>query len=249
MTQTTSNLKVPQESNGHSVLRILHGLMAGQRGMAMCVAVALLALCWTAPVLGDDGPGIGFRVGAQTLDSPTSLEETTRTRYELEVSSQLFLDGHLDFAFIFGGSSLGTFRDEYVDIIDDVLIEEYYKDKLSLLDIRLAARLYPLGQSRPIRPYVGAGIGYFWFRDSWEDEYYETIEDPFFPGSFITFADGAEDTETVADDFFPFLLAGMTVPIGENLELLFEFEYDFEKEDEGFDFGGPIYMFGARFRF
>jgi hypothetical protein len=188
-------------------------------------------------------------VGAQTLDHPVSLKETTRTRYELEVASQLFLDGHLDFAFILGGSSLGTFRDEYVDVVDDVLIEEFYEDKLSLVDMRLAARLYPLGQSRPIRPYVGAGIGYFWFLDSWEDEYYDTIEDPFFPGSFITYADSDKDTETVADGFFPFLLAGMTVPIGDNFEFLFEFEYDLEKEDDGYDFGGPIYMFGARFRF
>jgi hypothetical protein len=220
-----------------------------RRGVLAYVMAALVTLCWVPHVLGDGSPGIGFRVGAHTFDSPTSLKETTRTRYELEVASPLFLDGHLDFAFILGGSSLGTFRDEYVDVVDGVLIEEFYEDNLSLVDMRLAARLYPFGQSRPIRPYVGAGIGYFWFLDSWEDEYYETIEDPLFPGSFITYADSAKDTETVADGFFPFLLAGMTVPVGENFELLFEFEYDLEKEDDGYDFGGPIYMFGARFRF
>lgn len=249
MTQTRCSLRQPHGGDHRPARRRDAGLAMGHRRLSVCVATALLALYWAAPVLGDDGPGIGFRVGAQTLDSPVSLEKTTRTRYELEVASQVFLDGHLDFAFIFGGSSLGTFRDEYVDVIDDVLIEEFYEDKLSLLDVRAAARLYPFGQSRPIRPYVGAGVGYFWFRDDWADEYYETFEDPLFPGSFITFAEAAEDTETLAHGFFPFLLAGMTVPIGDNFEFLFEFECDLEKEDEGFDFGGPIYMFGARFRF
>ena len=107
-------------------------------------------------------------------------------------------------------------------VIDGVLLEEYYSDDLSVIDIRLAARLYPLGDSRPIRPYLGAGVGYFWFLDSWEDQYYETFEDPFDPGTFITYASGDKDTETVADGFFPFLLGGVTVPIGSDFEFLFE---------------------------
>ena len=249
MAQKACNLREANGGHCHRSPRLPGGFGRDRRGAFACVIAMLVALCWVSEAWADGSPGIGFRVGAQTLDHPVSLKETTRTRYELELASPLFLDGYLDFAFILGGSSLGTFRDEYVDVIDDVLIEEFYEDKLSMLDLRLAARLYPFGQSRPIRPYVGAGIGYFWFRDSWEDEYYETIEDPLFPGSFITFADGAEDVETIANDFFPFLLAGMTVPVGDNCEFLFEFEYDFEKEDEGYDFGGPIYMFGARFRF
>lgn len=229
----------------------LHRPFAIRRhGRHLAMATLLLAACWAAtPALAGSGPGIGFKVGAQTIESPITLDKTTRTRYELELSSQLFLDEHLDFALTVGGSSLGSFEDEYVDVIDDVLIEEFYSDDLSLIDLRLAARLYPLGASRPIRPYIGAGVGYFWFLDSWDDEYYETIEDPLFPGSFITFADSDEDTDTLADGFFPFILGGVTVPIGSDFEFLFEFQFDFEKEDSGFDLGGPIYMFGARFRF
>ncbi|UCD50956.1 MAG: hypothetical protein JSW27_25960 [Phycisphaerales bacterium] len=247
MPARTSNLRQWPEEDGNTTSH-LPGHFRPQRFHGFVATVAIVLMVGTVAWAGN-GPGLGLKIGAQTLESPITLKDTTRTRYEIELSSQVLLDGHLDFALSVGGSSLGTFESEYVDIIDDVLIEEYYSDSLSVIDLRLAARLYPFGDSRPIRPYLGAGVGYFWFLDSWEDEYYETIEDPLFPGTFLTFADSDRDTETLADGFFPFLLAGMTVPVGSNFEFLFEFKCDFEKEDSGFDLSGPIYMFGARFRF
>ena len=219
------------------------------RQVALCTLMAAIVVCGAAPAWGSSGPGVAFKVGAQTIESPISGEDTTRTRYEIELASALFCDDHLDLAFTVGGSSLGSFKDERVEVVDGVLFEDFFSDDLSLLDIRLALRLYPFGDNASIRPYVGAGVGYFWFLDSWEDTYYETYEDPFSPGTFITLTNSDEDTETVADGFFPFVLAGLTVPVGDNFEFLFEFEYDFSKEDSGFDFGGPAYMFGARFRF
>jgi hypothetical protein len=188
-------------------------------------------------------------VGAQTIESPIDLEKTTRARYELEVSSARCCNGHFDFALTFGGSSLGSFTDEYTDWDDGVFIEDAFKDDLYLLDLRLAARLYPFGNYNGIQPYVGAGIGYFWFRDSWEDEYSDTVEDPDFPGVFYTFTDSEEGTDTIAKGFFTFVAAGLTVPIGSHFELLFELQYDIDKQDSGFDFSGPAYMFGCRFRF
>jgi len=167
----------------------------------------------------------------------------------LEVCSARSHGGHFDFALTFGGSSLGSFTDEYVDWDDGVLMEDTFKDDLYLLDLRLAARLYPFGNWNGVQPYVGAGIGYFWFRDSWEDEYSDTVEDPDFPGVFYTFTESEEGTDTVAKGFFTFVAAGVTVPIGSNFELLFELQYDFDKQDSGFDFRGPAYMFGCRFRF
>jgi len=77
-----------------------------------------------------------------------------------------------------------------------------------VFDIRLAARLYPLGDHSRIRPYLGAGIGYFWFHDNWENEYSDTFEDPLFPGEFITVHDRDEGYETLADAPFAFALAG-----------------------------------------
>ena len=250
MAQKRHQLRPGRERNGDSPLDSHGSPGLGRMGQYLTLGALLVVACGAAsPAFGGNGPGIGFKIGAQTLESPITLDKTTRTRYEIELSSQLFLDNHLDFALTLGGSSLGSFDTDYVELIDDVLYEDYYTDDLSVLDVRLAARLYPFGDSRPIRPYVGAGVGYFWFLSSWEGEHYQTIEDPDFPGSFITFVDTDEDTETLADGFFPFILGGMTVPIGEDFEFLFEFQFDFEKEDSGFNLGGPIYMFGARFRF
>jgi hypothetical protein len=211
--------------------------------------VALIMLIWSTWGLAASGPGLGFKVGVQTLESPITLEDTTRTRFELELSSARFFDDHFDLAFTVGGSSLGSFTTEYADVVDDVLIEETYVDDLSIIDIRLAARFYPLGAASEIRPFVGAGLGYFWFLDRWDYTYAETFEDPLFPGDFYTFIERDEGTDTAAKGFFPFVTVGLTLPIGNHGEVIFDFQHDFDKKDSGFDFGGPIYMIGGRFRF
>lgn len=214
---------------------------------AVCLVAAMLsppAICTAA-----SGPGIGIKVGAQTLEDPIDLDKTTRARVEVELSTSRFYDDRFDFAFTFGGSSLGSFSTDYADVVDGALIKESYDDDLSILDVRLAARFYPLGDASEIRPYLGAGVGYFWFLDRWNYEYAETIEDPDFPGTSYTFLDEDEGTDTAAKGFFPFITAGVTIPLGEQGELLFDFQYDFDKKDAGFDLGGPIYMIGARFRF
>lgn len=213
-------------------------------------AIILITFCWPGAVLtGAEGPGIGFKVGAQKFSDPFDPDRATRARFELELSSAMFWDNHADLAFTVGGSSLGTYKSEDIYTVDGIFVEEYYSDSLTLLDLRLAARFYPLGDSAPIRPYVGGGIGYYWLLDSWDADYYDTVEDPFFPGTYITYFSEEEDTDTIADGFFPFIVAGVTVPVGDHLELLFDVQADFEKEDSGFDLSGPIYMFGCRFRF
>lgn len=212
------------------------------------VAIGAL-LCWaTTSVSAATGPGLALKVGAQTLDSPIDGEKTTRARIEGEISSALQGNGHLDVYLAVGGSPLGS--SDFADVYeaDGVLYEDFYSDTFSLIDVRLGARLYPFGRHATIRPHVGGGIGYYWLRDSYDDQYYATTEDPLFPGSFITYADYASDTETVGDGLFPFVTAGLSVPVASNFELLFEFEYDFAKDDAGVDLGGPIYMFGARIR-
>ena len=210
--------------------------------------VAVLGLAAGSAAAGS-GPGLALKIGAQTLESPIDGDDTTRARYELEVSTAKMGGGHFDLALMFGGSSLGTLSDAIAYWDDDVFVEESYTDDLSVLDLRLAARLYPLGDNDTIQPYVGAGLGYFWFIDRWEDYYAETIEDPMFPGSYITFEGCESGQETLGDGLFGFVMAGFNVTIRENFELLFEFQYDFAKDDGGFDLGGPIYMAGARFRF
>jgi hypothetical protein len=183
------------------------------------------------------------------MDSPSDFDKTIQARFELEFASPRFGNDYFDLALTLGGSSLGSYHDEYAGFDNDVLIEEFYTDRYSLFDIRLAGRLYPLGSNSRLQPYVGAGIGYFWFLDSWEYEYNETYEDPYIPDVFYTYTESEEGTDTLAHGFFPFVTAGLTVPIDSNFELQFEVQYHYDKQDSDFDFGGPVYMFGCLFRF
>lgn len=213
------------------------------------IAVAALMLCGaTTNVSAGTGPGLAIKIGAQTLDSPIDGEKTTRVRMEAEIATALQANDRADFFLSVGGSPLGT--DRFTDIYesDGILYEDYYSDSFSLIDVRLGARLYPLGYDTTIRPYIGGGIGYYWLRDSYSDEYYTTFEDPLRPGRYITFVDYASGTNTVTDGFFSFVTAGVTVPVRSNIDLLFEFKYDFAKDRAGIDLGGPIYMFGAMIR-
>ena len=167
--------------------------------MASTIATLLLTLGWTAVCTAASGPGIGIKIGAQTITDPVDLDKTTRARLELEIASPLLWDEHVDFALGFGGSYLGSHTESYTDTVDGTYIDDLYTDRLSLFDIRLAARLYPLGDSSRIRPYIGAGVGYFWFRDDWENEYSDTFEDPHFPGGYGTVYDHAEGDATLAN--------------------------------------------------
>jgi len=231
--------------NSFSIERVFP---ANRCGIGICSAIMLLCWATTSFAVGS-GPAFGIKVGAQTMDSPTGPGKTTRARLELELASPRFGNDYFDMALTFGGSSLGSFHSDYANFDNGVLYEEFYTDHYSLLDIRLAGRLYPFGDSNWLQPYVGAGIGYFWFLDSWEYEYYETYEDPFIPGLFYTYTDVGEERDTLANGFFPFVTAGLTVPIESNFELQFEVQYHYDKKDSGFDFGGPVYMFGCLFRF
>ena len=216
------------------------------RGIVWALAASL---AWTTACAGQSGPGIGFKIGAQTLEDPINLDKTTRARLELEIASPVFCNDYLDLAFTIGGSGLGSVHDDYANVSDGILVEESYDDDLLLFDVRLAARLYPFGYDKSVRPYLGAGIGYFWFLDRWEYEYAETFESELFPGTFYTTVDKEEGTDTIAQGLFPFITAGLAVAVSDNVELLFELQYDIDKEDSGIDLSGPIYMFGGRIRF
>lgn len=242
MTRTPSAQKTARTPDASHARPSVHN-----RGVVRAAISLLLVLGATPLCAGASGPGIGIKAGVQTLEDPIDLDKTTRARVDLELSSPLLWDEHVDFAFTVGGSYLGSQSETYADFVDDTRIDDLYTDRLWLFDIRLAARLYPLGDSSHIRPYVGAGVGYFWFRDNWENEYSDTFEEP--PGSFVTVYDHAEGSATLASGFFPFFLAGLTIPIGSNAELMAEIQYDIDKKDGGFDLSGPIYLFGARFRF
>ena len=249
MAQTGSIHRKQRKRMRQSILAFSGRPVVSGSSRGLAIVAVLSVFLWAGTSAGSSGPGVGIKIGGQTIDRPFDAGKTTRARFEVELASPLFGDDHFDVAFTFGGSSLGSYSSEYVDYDGGVLTEQYTAEDFSLFDVGLAARLYPFGDSEQIRPYVGAGIGYFWFLDSWEDEYFETVEDPFIPGLFHTYATSDEGTDNLARGFFPFVTAGLNVPVGSNLELLFELQYHLGKEDSGYDFGGPVYMFGCRLRF
>ena len=250
MAQKESIQRWGQQPNRNLIQRFFFesGIPTNRHGIGILLAIILF--CWTTTCFaGGSGPAIGFKVGAQTLKSPSDFEKTTRARFEVEISSPRFGNDLFDLALTIGGSSLGSYHDDFAYYEDDVLIEEFFADHYSLFDIRLAGRLYPLGDNSQVKPYVGAGIGYFWFSDSWDYEYYETYEDPIFHDVYHTYSEAGDGRDTIANGLFPFVTAGLAVPVGNNFELQFEVQYHYDKEDAGFDFGGPVYMFGCHFRF
>jgi hypothetical protein len=209
------------------------------------VSVLVLALAAAPAYAGSNGPGIGIKGGAQTLTNPWTDTKTTRARLEIELCTPKLLDDHFDVAATFGFSSLGSRSSGSTSIEDGLIVDRWSEDDLSLYDLRLAVRFFPVGHERTVvSPYVGAGLGYFLFIDKWEDTVTATD-----PESFASATDVTGQTETVAEGLFPFVVAGLNVPLGDNAELLFEVEYDIEKENNGFDLGGPIYMAGCRLRF
>jgi hypothetical protein len=215
--------------------------------VALCCLVASLA--WTAVCAGQTGPGLGFRIGGQTFENPIDSAKRSYLRLEMEISSPLVLDDHLDVAFVIGGSSLGSTHDEDSTVDGNDVVRQFYDDDLFLLDTRVAARLYPFGGHQSVRPYVGGGIGYFWFFDDYEYKRVDRVEVP--PASGLSNSVVTKDrgTKTVAHGFFPVALVGLAVAVSENTEVLFEFQYDIHKEDSGVDLSGPVYMLGGRYRF
>ena len=190
--------------------------------------------------------------GSRWAPKPSRIPSASTKQHELGwklelVSSRQYGD-HFEVALTLSGSSLGSLHDEYTDFADGVAVEDSFKADLALFDVRLAARFYPLGDSTPLQPYFGAGVGYYWFLGFWEDTYSETAEDPYMPGVFHTFTEFTDGTDTMAHGLFPFIMAGMTVSASPNLELVFEFQYDFDKGNSEFDLSGPVYMVGCRFR-
>ena len=90
---------------------------------------------------------------------------------------------------------------------------------------------------------MGGGVGYYWMVNDWEDKHLETVDSPY--SEFRTKDDGHR---TLADGFFPYVCAGVDIPITDQAALLVEYKYDFQKKEDGADYGGSIITAGMRFR-
>ena len=112
MTRTNVARKTWPEPSSSFTCPSIHG----HRGKDHCaprLALLLLVLGGTPLCMANSGPGIGLKVGAQTIQAPVNSGNTSRPRLDLEVSSPLLWDEHVDFAFTFGGSYFGSYTYAY----------------------------------------------------------------------------------------------------------------------------------------
>lgn len=203
--------------------------------------LGLLLVCPPTPA----SVSIDARAGVQTLQNPVTLKETTRSRYEVEFANSNLTNDHVELGLSFGGASVASVTDTFTTFDDLGMIQDTFEDKFRMYDVRLGMRLYPVNPDERMRihPYVGGGLGYYWLVDSWKDTHLETIDSPY---SEIVEEDSGKIT--VAKGFFPYVTAGVDIPITDQAALLFEYKHDFNKKEDGVDYGGGIYMLGMRFR-
>ena len=112
-------------------------------------------------------------------------------------------------------------------------------------------RYYPLNGKEdlgiPIKPYIGAGIGYF-----------KLIKKTRSAGDYIgginygtwgySYYEIDEKSDTMAEGFNPHFVLGTYIPIGKSgWAFSVEDRIEIDKEDNGFDFSGNILMFGLHF--
>ena len=218
--------------------------MAYTRLISVYSSLSLLGiLLFSNPASGSIS--VDFKGGVQTVQNPISLQDTTRSRYEVEFANSNLVDDHIEVGLSFGGASVSSITDTYTTFDSLGMIQDTFEDKFRMYDVRLGMRLYPINpiDRMGIHPYVGGGLGYYWLVDSWKDTHLETINSPY---SEITEEDSG--SITLAKGFFPYVTAGMEITVTPQAALLLEYKQDFQKKEDGVDYGGSIYMVGMRFR-
>ncbi len=218
--------------------------MARTRTLHIYTAIGLLAACFgVTPCLAQFS--IDVKAGLQTLDNPLTLEETSRTRFEIEMAAMAPASDHIEFTLGLGGASVSTVEDTYTAYDDVGMIQDTLEDNFRTYDLRLGVRLYPISpeQSAGMHPYVGGGVGYYWMVDQWKDSHLETVDSP-----YSEYSTEDRGHTTLADGFFPYLTAGVDIPITDQAALLFEYKHDFMKKKDGANYGGGIITAGLRFR-
>jgi len=118
--------------------------------------------------------------------------------------------------------------------------------KLRIIPFTATVRLLPLGNNRPIQPYIGVGVGVYRWRYSETGQFIDP-QNIVFTGNFVG-SGGAVG---------PTILGGVRVPIG-RIGVGFEIRHQSAEgdlpEDQGFagtkiDLGGYNYLFTTSFRF
>jgi hypothetical protein len=142
-----------------------------------------------------------------------------------------------DFFEVGAGASFSrrTVPSVYLDFVDDQGFEIEQETRLRLAPIAFTARVVPLGQSRPVQPYVGAGLALVNYRYS---EF----------GDFIDFGAGLEvfrDTFTATGTQPGGLILGGLRFAGESASAGFEVRYQKAQADLDDQFAAPVLDLGG----
>lgn len=218
--------------------------MKTTRIQSVCTQLVLISLTLMAtPCFAS--VSIDVKAGLQSLDNPLTLERTSRTRVGVEFAGTTPASDNVEICLGFGGASVTSATDVYTTYDSVGMIQDTLEDKFRTYDFRLGVRVYPIApdDSDSIHPYIGGGIGYYWLVDDWKDTHLETINSPY--TEFVTEEKGHF---SLAKGFFPYLTAGVDIPITDQAALLFEYKHDFMKKKDGADYGGDMFMAGMRFR-
>ncbi|MEM1108682.1 MAG: hypothetical protein AAGH99_08335 [Planctomycetota bacterium] len=190
--------------------------------------------------------GCSIKLGAQQFDDPRGDGESrTRFRIEGEIASPRILAGHLE-----GTASVGIVSlersDETLRVLNpDGSIEDLPISSVDVADVRLGARVYPLASldtewfdtGVKIEPYIVGGGGYYRARATER-------------GAGAKLCCGGrelvEDSDTVAEGFFPYVGVGVTARFADQWAAFVEARQDFDRVDNGRDTSGTSVMIGLR---
>ncbi|MEM9419438.1 MAG: hypothetical protein AAGA25_10370 [Planctomycetota bacterium] len=193
--------------------------------------------------------GCSIKLGAQQFDDPRGDGESrTRFRVEGELASPRVLGGHLEGTASAGFVSLES-SDEKLRVRNpDGSTENLPISSVSVADVRVGARLYPLASMDTdwfqtgvqIEPYVVGGGGYYWARATERGA-----------GKELCCGDREliEESETVADGLFPYLGFGVKARFDDQWAAFIEARQDFNRIDAGRDTSGTSVMIGLRWGF
>ncbi len=218
--------------------------MARIRTLSIHSLIGLMVVFFmTNPVLASFN--IDVKAGLQSLQNPLTLKDTSRTRFEVELAGTTAASDYLELTMAFGGASVASAIDTYTKYDNIGMIQDTLEDNFQTYDFRLGLRLHAVSpeETDRIHPYIGAGVGYYWLVDEWKDTHLETVNSPY--SEFVTKDKGHN---TLAKGVFPYVTAGVDIPITDQVALLFEYKYDFLKKKDGADYGGHIMTAGMRFR-
>ena len=184
--------------------------------------VAVLAML---AILFQPGCSIAIKYGAQSFQDDVAdalVGGPSTAVWEFEVGVHEFLDGRGDVAIA-------------LDVVD--------AGGTDFQDLRATSR-YHFRHDRRVRPYVGAGFGWY----EWKSDIVVVLPPIVCDPRFDAFACEREGSETLSSGFFGHGVVGLSTRISNGVSFVAEDRFDFAKKDGPIDFGSNQITAGFRFR-